>query len=39
MDHMVLHPEEIYVDESEKGGINSLEVIRKDGTIEVIELR
>lgn len=38
MDHLVYQPEEIYVDE-EDGVISSLEVVRKDGTKEIIELR
>ena len=39
MDHLVLHPQEIYVDETEPDILNSLEVIRKDGTKEVVEVR
>jgi hypothetical protein len=39
MDHLVYHPKEIYVDEMEDKVLSSLEVVREDGTIEVIELR
>lgn len=39
MDHLIYKPEQIYVDEAEAGVINSLEIIRQDGTREVIELR
>lgn len=39
MDHMVLEPSEIYVDENEAGTINALEVIRRDGIKEIIEVR
>jgi hypothetical protein len=39
MDHLVLHPEEIYVDETATGILSSLEVIRKDGTKEIVEVR
>lgn len=38
MDHLVYHPEEVYVDE-EDGVLSSLEIVRKDGTKEIIELR
>lgn len=39
MDHLVLHPDEIYVDETDTGILSSLEVIRKDGTKEIVEVR
>lgn len=39
MDHLVLHPREIYVEELEGGVLASLQVMREDGTKEVIELR
>lgn len=39
LDHLVLHPEEIYVDEADDGILASFEVLRRDGTREIIELR
>ena len=39
MDHLIYHPDQIYVDEAGVGVIKSLQIIRKDGTREVIELR
>lgn len=39
MDHLVLNPSRIYVDETAKGMLTSMEVIRGDGTREVIEVR
>lgn len=39
MDHLVFHPKEIYVDERADQELNSLEVVREDGPMEVIELR
>ncbi len=39
MDHLILHPEHVYVDETEEGLLTSFEVVRKDGTKEVIEVR
>ena len=38
LDHLVGHPEAIYVDE-EAGHLDRLEVVRRDGTKEIIELR
>ena len=38
LDHLVGHPEEIYVDE-EGGRLNRLQVVRRDGTREIVELR
>jgi len=38
MDHLIQHPEDIYVDE-EEGEVLSLEVVRTDGTKEIIEIR
>lgn len=39
MDHLVWHPSEIYVDEAADGTLMRFEVLRKDGTREIIELR
>lgn len=39
LDHMILHPTEIYVDEDERGWIDSMEIIQQDGTKEIIEIR
>lgn len=40
MDHRILHPREIYVDEGPGGEVLcSMEVVEQDGTREVIELR
>jgi hypothetical protein len=38
LDHLVGHPETIYVDE-EAGRLRRLDVVRRDGTQEIIELR
>lgn len=38
LDHLVLHPQEIYADELGEE-VLSLKVVRKDGTKEIIELR
>lgn len=38
MDHLVYHPQEIYVDE-DAGELSSLEIVRTDGTKEIIEIR
>ena len=39
LDHMILHPSEIYVDEEDNGWVTSLEIIESDGTKEIIEIR
>ncbi|MEZ4701828.1 MAG: DUF5335 family protein [Rhodothermales bacterium] len=39
LDHLVFHPEEIYVDETTDGHVMTLEIVRKDGVKEIIELR
>lgn len=39
LDHMILRPEEVYVDEEPGGIINSMEIIQKDGTKNIIEIR
>lgn len=39
MDHIIFHPDEIYVDVTEDDVLTSLEVVHVDGTKEVIELR
>jgi hypothetical protein len=39
LDHLILHPAEIYVDEAGAGVIASLEIVRQDGVKEIIELR
>ncbi|HLT47264.1 MAG TPA: DUF5335 family protein [Rubricoccaceae bacterium] len=38
LDHLVGHPEAIYVDEAH-GRLDRFEVVRRDGTREVIEIR
>jgi hypothetical protein len=38
LDHLVAHPQTIYVDEAH-GRLDRFEVVRKDGTREIIELR
>lgn len=38
LDHLVGHPETIFVDE-ECGRLDRLEIVRRDGTKEIIELR
>lgn len=39
LDHLVYQPEEIYIDETPDGVLTTLEIIRKDGIKEIIELR
>jgi hypothetical protein len=39
LDHLVYAPEEIYVDETKEGIVTALEIVRKDGVKEIIELR
>lgn len=39
LDRMIVNPMEIYVDEDENGWINSMEVIERDGTKDIIEIR
>ncbi|MDX1639813.1 MAG: DUF5335 family protein [Balneolaceae bacterium] len=39
LDRMILHPSEIYVDEDSQGWITSLEIVEKDGTKDIIEIR
>ena len=36
LDHMIVHPQAIHVDES-NGRLDSIEVVREDGTYEVVE--
>src|SRR5688500_15080725 len=38
LDHLVAHPTAIHVDEA-AGRLNSFEVVRRDGTREIIEIR
>ena len=38
LDHMIVHPKVIYVEES-SGRLDSIEVVREDGTYEVVEIR
>lgn len=38
LDHLVAHPQQIYVDETQ-GRLDRFEVVRPDGTHEVVELR
>lgn len=39
LNRMILNPVEIYVDEDEGGWIHSMEIIEKDGTKDIIEIR
>ncbi|NNE35987.1 MAG: DUF5335 family protein [Rhodothermales bacterium] len=39
MNHMIPKPRELYVDGAEDGQVTCLEVRRKDGIVELIELR
>lgn len=39
LDRMILHPTEIYVDEDMGGWITSMEIVEKDGTKDIIEIR
>lgn len=39
LDHLVYHPESIFVEETPDGQLTSLEIVRKDGVKEIIELR
>lgn len=39
MDHLILHPTEIFVEETEEGVLTSLQVVRRDGLKEIIEVR
>jgi Family of unknown function (DUF5335) len=39
LDHLVYHPGEIYVEETPNGMLTTLEIVRKDGIKEIIELR
>jgi len=39
LNRMILDPLEIYVDEDERGWIHSMEIIEKDGTKDIIEIR
>lgn len=38
LDHLIGHPETIYLDE-EEGHLDRFEVVRRDGTKEIIEIR
>ena len=38
LDHLVAHPRFIYVDE-EAGRLDRFEVVRRDGTTEIVEIR
>ena len=39
MDHLISHPEEIYVNEEEDGWLTGMMVIRKDGEKSIIDIR
>ena len=39
LNRMVLHPYEIYVDQEVDGWLTSIEIIEKDGTKDIIEIR
>jgi len=39
LDHLIYHPVEIYVDDEEDGMINSMEITKKEGDKEIIEVR
>lgn len=38
-DHLVFDPQEVWVDEEDNGFVNTIEIVRKDDTREIIELR
>lgn len=39
LDHLVYNPKEIWVEEEENGFVNTIEIVRDDGTREIIELK
>ncbi len=39
LNRIILHPTEIYVDEEEDGWLTSIEVVERDGTKDIIEIR
>lgn len=39
LDHMIQHPREIYIDEDDRGVVQSLEVVQKGGDKQIIEIR
>lgn len=39
MDHLILRPTEIYLDELDGGVLAALRVTRADGTVDLVELR
>lgn len=39
LDHMILHPAKIYVEENDNGWIESMEITQTDGSKEIIEIR
>jgi hypothetical protein len=39
IDHLVFHPKEIWVWEEEDGFLNSIEIVRDDGTKEILTIR
>lgn len=39
LNHMILNPREIYVEEADEGWINSVEIIDQDNTKTIIETR
>ncbi|MDX1671625.1 MAG: DUF5335 family protein [Balneolaceae bacterium] len=39
LDHMIMNPVEVYVDEEPGGLITSMEIIQKDGTKNIVEIR
>lgn len=39
LDHMITHPDQIFVDENSQGDIVSMEIIEKDGTKHILEAK
>ncbi|MCB0719501.1 MAG: DUF5335 family protein [Bacteroidetes bacterium] len=39
MNHMIQHPKEVFVDDGGNGHVRSIEVMRNDGIVELIEIR
>lgn len=39
LDHMITHPDQIFVDENSHGDILSMEIIEKDGTKHILEAK
>ncbi len=39
LDHMIAHPDQIFVDQNSHGDILSMEIIEKDGTKHILEAK